>query len=82
MITYIYYAHLASVRYENSVCRGSLLITTYICIYIYIYIYMYIYIISEELETTNQTKHIFFLFLVSGSSYGLKLKLLPVVTPL
>ena len=43
MITYIYYAHLASVRYENSVCRGSLLITTYICIYIYIYIYVYIY---------------------------------------
>ena len=29
MITYIYYAHLASVRFEYSVCRG-LLMTTYI----------------------------------------------------
>ena len=35
MITYIYYAHLASVRFEHSVCRGSLM-TTYINIYIYI----------------------------------------------
>ena len=32
---YIYYAHLASVRFEHSVCRGSLM-TTYIYIYIYI----------------------------------------------
>ena len=27
MITYIYYAHLASVRFEHSVCRGSLMTT-------------------------------------------------------
>ena len=32
------YAHLASVRFEHSVCRGSLMTT-----YIYIYICMYIY---------------------------------------
>ena len=31
MIAHIYYDHLASVRLENSVCRGSLM-TTYICI--------------------------------------------------
>ena len=51
MITYIYYAHLASVRFEHSVCRGSLM-TAYIYniynIYIYntyiVYIYIYIYI--------------------------------------
>ena len=38
---YIYYAHLASVRLEHSVCRGSLMAT---CIYIYIlqkYLYIY-----------------------------------------
>ena len=29
MITYIYYAHLASLRFEHFVCRG-LLMTTYI----------------------------------------------------
>ena len=41
----IYYAHLASVRFEHSVFRGSLM-TTYIYIYIYIYdIYIYIYMI-------------------------------------
>ena len=28
MITYIYYAHLASMRFGHSVCRGSLM-TTY-----------------------------------------------------
>ena len=33
MMTYICYAHLASVRFEHSVCRGSLMAT-----YIYIYI--------------------------------------------
>ena len=33
----IYYAHLASVRFEHSLYRGSLM-TTYIYIYIYIYI--------------------------------------------
>ena len=38
-----YYAHLASVRFEHSVCRGSL-VTIYIYIYIYIYIDIYIYI--------------------------------------
>ena len=31
------YAHLAFVRFEHSVCRGSLM-TTYIYIYIYIYL--------------------------------------------
>ena len=35
---YIYYAHLASVRFEHSVCRGSLM-TTYIYIYIHTYTY-------------------------------------------
>ena len=44
MITYIYYVHLASVRFEHSVCRGSLM-TTYI--YIYIYTYIYIYVIHD-----------------------------------
>ena len=33
MITYIYYAHRASVRFQHSVCRGSPM-TTYIYIYI------------------------------------------------
>ena len=42
-LRHIYYAHLPSVRFEHSVCRGSLM-TTYIYIYIYIYIYTYIYI--------------------------------------
>ena len=35
------YVHLASVRFEHSVCHGSLM-TTYIYIYIYMYI-IYIY---------------------------------------
>ena len=35
---HIYYAHPASVRFEHSVCRGSIL-----CSYIYIYIYIYIW---------------------------------------
>ena len=43
---YIYYAHLASVRFQHSVCRGSLM-TTYIYIYIYIYICIYIYIHNQ-----------------------------------
>ena len=34
----MYYAHLAFVRFEHSVCRGSLT-TTYILV---IYIYMYV----------------------------------------
>ena len=34
------YAHLASVRFEHSVCHGSLMTTTYIYIYIYIFIYI------------------------------------------
>ena len=38
MYMHIYYAHLASVRFEHSVCRGSLM-TTYIHIYIYILFY-------------------------------------------
>ena len=34
MIVYIYYAHLASVRFEHSVCCGSLMPTfvIYLCI--------------------------------------------------
>ena len=35
--------HLASVRFEHSVCHGSLM-TTYVYIYIYIYI-LYVYIL-------------------------------------
>ena len=42
---YHHYAHLASVKFEHSVCRGSLM-TTYIYTYIYAYIYIYIYIYS------------------------------------
>ena len=35
---HIYYAHLSTVRFEHSVCRGSLM-TTYLCIFCtYIYI--------------------------------------------
>ena len=30
MITYIHYAHLVSVRFDHSVCRGSLMTTLYI----------------------------------------------------
>ena len=41
--SHIYYAHLASVRFQHSVCRGSLM-ATYIYIYIYIYICTYKYI--------------------------------------
>ena len=36
--------HLASVRFEHSVCHGSLM-TTYIYIYIYIYIWYGIYMV-------------------------------------
>ena len=36
---HLYYAHLASVKFQHSVCRGSLM-----TIYVYIYIYIYIYI--------------------------------------
>ena len=43
MMTYIYYAHLASVRFEHSVCRESLMAT-----YIYIYI-------SKKSRNTNGT---------------------------
>ena len=42
MITCIYYVHIASVRFEHSVCRGSLM-TTYKHINIYTYIYIYIF---------------------------------------
>ena len=43
MHIYIYYAYLASVRFQHSVCRGSLM-TTYMTTYIYIYIHIYIYV--------------------------------------
>ena len=36
---------LPSVRFEHSVCRGSLMTTLYIYMYIYIYIYIYTYIV-------------------------------------
>ena len=49
---HIYYVYLASVRFEHSVCRGSLM-TTYICIYT-----LWIYSLST-LENTNENK-IFF----------------------
>ena len=39
---HIYYVHLASVRFEHSVCRGSLMTT---CVYIYMYCIYYIYYI-------------------------------------
>ena len=39
---YIYNAHLASVRFEHSVCDGSLM-TIYICIYVCIYVYICMY---------------------------------------
>ena len=41
---HVYYAHLAFVRFEHSVCCGSLM-TTYIYIYIYIYILIHIYLL-------------------------------------
>ena len=37
------YAHLAYVRFEHSVCRGSLM-TTYIYIYIYIHIFFCLFV--------------------------------------
>ena len=49
---HINYAHLASVRSDHSVCRGSLM-TTFIYIYIYIYIYEFIFVIIES-------KHIYY----------------------
>ena len=58
---HINYAHLASVRFEHSVCRGSLT-TTYmhVCIYIYIYTYIYnladyaLYIYSNQYISINE----------------------------
>ena len=45
-----YYAHLASVRFEHSVCRG-LLVTIYIYIYIYIiYIYKLLQLDHENVK--------------------------------
>ena len=35
------YAHLASVRFEHSVCRESLM-TTYVCMYVCMYACMYV----------------------------------------
>ena len=40
----ICYVHLAYVRFEHSVYRGSLMTTDIHIIYIYIYMYIYIYI--------------------------------------
>ena len=75
MITYIYYAHLASVRFEHSVCRGSLM-TTYIYIHILrkiyktfktfnkilIHKYFCVWDSSEARNTKQTTKYMFFLF--------------------
>ena len=38
------YAHLAYVRFEHSVCRGSLMTTIYIYIYIYIHIFFCLFV--------------------------------------
>ena len=65
MITHIYYAHLASVRFEHSVCRGSLMTTN---IYIYIYIYMYMIV--------KKKKHFFKYFGLMSSSVICKLNTL------
>ena len=59
MITYIYYAHLASVRFEHSVCRGSLMTT-----YIYIYIYNNIIIIYNNIIIINSPTLLFHCFFV------------------
>ena len=39
MIGYIYYAHLASVRFEHSVCRESLM-TTYMTTYMTCFVFI------------------------------------------
>ena len=58
MIASILYAHLASVRFEHSVCRRSLMTTyvfvhicAYICVHIYLHprIYMCFFLISQAL---------------------------------
>ena len=55
------YAHLASVRFEHSVCHESLMTTTYIYIYIYIYICMYIiYIIFIYMSYTYIHRYVLF----------------------
>ena len=53
------YAHLASVRFEHSVCHGSLMTTTYIYIYIYMYIYN-IYIIFIYKSYTYVHRYVLF----------------------
>ena len=53
VILYINYAHLASVRFEHSVCCGSL-VTIYI--YLYIYIYIFIFIPSTVFHITMMSK--------------------------
>ena len=47
-----YYTHLASMRFEHSVYRGSLMT---IHIYIYIYIYVYILVQTHKIQTQQFT---------------------------
>ena len=44
---HIYYAHLAFVRFELSVCRGSL-ITNFMCHFIHVYMYHLIHFIQTK----------------------------------
>ena len=65
MMTYIYYAHLASVRFEQSVCREivcvDIYIYIYICIYMYMYIYIYIYYVRKFIFPIAFTFLLFFM---------------------
>ena len=57
---HIYYAHLAFVRFEHSVCCGSLMTT---CVYIYIYIYINLKILkpfNNVLDKQNSFKNTLF----------------------
>ena len=57
---HVYYAHLASVKFEHSVCRGSLM-TIYIYIYIYIYIFIYITMYVLYVFLYIESLHLFFI---------------------
>ena len=49
------YGYLASVRFEHSVCRGSLM-TTNIYIYIYIYVYNLPIVLPVSFKTTENLR--------------------------
>ena len=55
---YVYYVHLAFVRFEHSLCRGPLM-TNYVYAYTYIYIYKYfIYVhIYIRIYTCGETSN-------------------------